>query len=114
MKTFLSIGSGPGIGIFNRGTLRQGGLPHRSHLARYGKTVRARRAHEGQGLRGGDQSCDAGDLDSVAAVIKETEEQFGTVDVMHYNSASLRASTIEDSGPQDLRFGSGCEHRRRR
>jgi len=38
---------------------------------------------------------DAGDLASVSALIRDVEREFGAIDVLHFNSASMRAGTIE-------------------
>jgi short-subunit dehydrogenase len=95
MKTFLSIGSGPGIGAataerFAREGYRIvlssrdiGRLAERAgHLAAKGYQVETRTA-------------DAGDLASVTALVREVEAQFGAIDVLHFNAASMREATIE-------------------
>ena len=34
--------------------------------------------------------------DSVAALIAEVEKQFGSIDVLHYNAASIRQATLSE------------------
>lgn len=95
MKTFLSIGSGPGIGIATaerfakedyRIVLTSRNLDNLSE-----QTVRLREA----GYTVETAKADAGDLDSLARLITETESRFGSIDVLHFNSASMHQTTIE-------------------
>lgn len=95
MKTFLSIGSGPGIGtstaerfasegfrviLTSRDTAKLAGRV--ADFASKGYTVESRKV-------------DAGDLSSVHGLIEEVESTFGAVDVLHFNSASMRSATLE-------------------
>jgi short-subunit dehydrogenase len=100
MKTFLSIGSGPGIGIATAERFAREGfrivLTSR-HIA--GLSERARHL-EAKGYVVEVKAVDAGDLASVTALIRETEAQFGAIDVMHFNAASMHSATIETQAPE--------------
>jgi short-subunit dehydrogenase len=100
MKTFLSIGSGPGIGIATAERFAREGfrivLTSRDVA---GLSERARHL-EAKGYVVEVKAVDAGDLASVSALIRETEAQFGPVDVMHFNAASMHSATIETQVPE--------------
>lgn len=46
------------------------------------------------------RTVDAGVPSSVAALITDVEKQFGSIDVLHYNAASMRKATNEEQ-PRD-------------
>jgi short-subunit dehydrogenase len=100
MKTFLSIGSGPGIGIATAERFAREGfrivLTSRDIA---GLSERARHL-EAKGCTVDVKAVDAGDLASVSALIRETEAQFGPIDVMHFNAASMHSATIETQAPE--------------
>jgi short-subunit dehydrogenase len=100
MKTFLSIGSGPGIGIATAERFAREGfrivLTSRDVA---GLSERARHL-EAKGYVVEVKAVDAGDLASVSALIRETEAQFGPVNVMHFNAASMHSATIETQVPE--------------
>jgi short-subunit dehydrogenase len=95
MKTFLSIGSGPGIGIATAERFAREGFRIVLTSRDTAKlSDRARRLKAG-GYAVEVKAVDAGDLASVSALIRETEAQFGAIDVMHFNAASMHSATIE-------------------
>lgn len=100
MQTFLSIGSGPGMGASTAERFAKEG--YRVVLTSRDTTKLSERAEvlRTKGYTVEVKAVDAGDLESLAAVIKETEEQFGSIDVLHYNSASLRMAKLEDQDPK--------------
>ena len=95
MKTFLSIGSGPGIGTATAERFAKEGfrivLTSRD-IAKLGERVVQLKD---TGYTVSSKWADAGDLDSISALIRETESEFGPIDVLHFNSASMHAGTIE-------------------
>jgi short-subunit dehydrogenase len=100
MKTFLSIGSGPGIGIATAERFaREGFRIVLTSRDVEGLSERARHL-EAKGYVVEVKAVDAGDLASVSALIRETEAQFGPVDVMHFNAASMHSATIETQVPE--------------
>ena len=46
------------------------------------------------------ETVDAGDLARVRKLVRRTEDKFGTIDVLHFNSASMRNATIETQAPE--------------
>lgn len=96
MKTFLSIGSGPGIGIATAERFAQEGF--RVVLTSRDPAKLAERAKqlEAKGYAVEVRAVDAGNLPSVEALIRATEDEFGAVDVLHYNAASMRSASIEN------------------
>ncbi|RKG98314.1 SDR family oxidoreductase [Corallococcus carmarthensis] len=95
MKTFLSIGSGPGIGTATAERFAQEGF--RIVLTSRDGLKLASRAEQlrAKGHTVEVKIVDAGNLDSVSALVRETEAQFGAIDVLHFNAASMRAATLE-------------------
>ncbi|KXU87071.1 short-chain dehydrogenase [Caballeronia megalochromosomata] len=95
MKTFLSIGSGPGIGIATATRFAQEGF--RVILTSRNPENLADRATQlsEKGYTVGIRSGDAGNLDSVLQLVRETEAEYGAIDVLHFNSASMHSDSIE-------------------
>jgi short-subunit dehydrogenase len=100
MKTFLSIGSGPGIGYETAARFAKEG---------YRIILSARNAEKLEVLASRLKSeqaeveirlVDASHPESVASVVNEVETSFGSVDVLHYNAANLRQDTV-DSQPME-------------
>jgi short-subunit dehydrogenase len=100
MKTLLSIGAGPGIGLATAERFAQEGF--RVVLA---ARSAARLDAMGAELRAKGVECDvavvdASDADGVRALVADVARRHGGVDVLHYNAASLRQATI-DQQPAD-------------
>jgi NAD(P)-dependent dehydrogenase (short-subunit alcohol dehydrogenase family) len=47
-----------------------------------------------KGYRAEVRTVNSADPESVAALIADVEKQFGSIDVLHYNAASLRKATL--------------------
>lgn len=96
MKTFLSIGTGPGIGIATAQRFAREG--YRAVLAaRDGarlETLASPLREAGVEVRL--HAVDAADASSVARLVADTEADAGTdgLDVLHYNAAALRQATL--------------------
>jgi NAD(P)-dependent dehydrogenase (short-subunit alcohol dehydrogenase family) len=96
MKTFLSIGAGPGMGLETAERFAKEGF-HIILSARNGnktKELADRLRAKGYGVDV--RSVDAGEAKSVASLVTEVERDFGGIDVLHYNAASMRKATIAD------------------
>lgn len=95
MKTFLSIGSGPGIGLATAKRFAKEGYRvvltsrNQTYLAEQVKALKLA-GHSAEA-----RHVDAGDIDSVVALVHAVESQFGSIDVLHFNSASIHDGTVE-------------------
>jgi short-subunit dehydrogenase len=102
MKTFLSIGSGPGMGQATAERFAREGfrviLTSRD-VAKLAVRVASLRA---QGYAAETKPVDAGRLDSVASVVRESAVEFGAIDVLHFNSASMHPTTIESQSAESF------------
>lgn len=96
MKIFISIGSGPGIGFATAERFAREGF--RVILASRNET-RARQLVS-RLVKAGTEAelrvVNAADPDSVRTLIAEVQTQFGRIDVLHYNAASLRKETLSE------------------
>lgn len=103
MKTFLSIGSGPGNGFATAERFAREGFQIilGSRNPATARDLAGRLA--AKGYRGEGRAVDSGDPESVAALISDVERRFGRIDVLHYNTASMRRATLAEQ-PRDT-FG---------
>lgn len=96
MKSFVSIGTGPGMGFATA-----------ERFAREGYTVvLAARSTDrlrefaaqltGKGLKAEAATLDAANPADVEALIEDVKQRLGSVDVVHYNAAAMRESRIGD------------------
>ena len=100
MKTFLSIGSGPGMGLATAERFAKEGF----QIVLSGRDAAKTQALAEQ-LRAKEhtvevRTVDAADSASVISLIENVEEQVGAIDVLHYNAASIRKATILEQ-PRD-------------
>lgn len=99
MKTFLSIGTGPGIGFET--AKRFAGEGFRT-------VVSSRSAANGEVLTRalGDNAhfrqVDASDPTAVFDLVADTERHFGGIDVVHYNAGNIRNQTLEEQPTDTL------------
>jgi NADP-dependent 3-hydroxy acid dehydrogenase YdfG len=100
MATFLSIGTGPGIGLATAERFACEGFHvvlsarNRNNVTKLAPEL-ARIGHKAEV-----RTVDAGNPATVAALIAEVESEFGGVDVLHFNAASIRKATLEEQ-PRD-------------
>lgn len=96
MKTFLSIGAGPGMGLATAERFARAGFRIVLSARDAGK-IRELAEQLGAGGHTAEvRTVDASDPPSVAALIAEVEGAFGGVDVLHYNAAAMRQATLAD------------------
>lgn len=100
MKTFLSIGSGPGIGYATAERFAKAGFRIVLSARSIEKTQALAEKLIRQGYSASVHKVDATDAASVVALIAEVEKQYGSLDVLHYNAANLRQANIA-SQPRD-------------
>jgi NADP-dependent 3-hydroxy acid dehydrogenase YdfG len=100
MKTFLSIGSGPGMGFATAERFAKDGFQVILSARNTAKTQELADQLNAKGYRVQVRTVDASDPSSVASLIGEVERQVGSIDVLHYNAASMRQATLAEQ-PRD-------------
>lgn len=100
MKTFVSIGAGPGMGFATAERFAKEGF--RVVLSGRNKAKAEELANQlkAGGYDADARTVDASDPASVVSLIAEVEKEFGAIDVLHYNAASMRKATIAEQ-PRD-------------
>ena len=102
MKTFLSIGSGPGMGLATAERFAKEGF-HVILSARNASRIRQLADQlKAKGYDAEVRTVDTSDPASVAALVAEVEKQFGQIDVLHYNAASMRKATLGEQPRETL------------
>ncbi|WP_411561625.1 SDR family oxidoreductase [Pseudomonas shirazensis] len=96
MKTFLSIGTGPGMGIATARRFAQEGFRVILSARNEGRVRALADGLKTEGLNAEALVLDASDTAAVAKLVTEVEEHYGPVDVLHYNAANIRKSDIAD------------------
>ena len=94
MKTFLSIGSGPGMGLATAERFAKEGFHVILSARNAGKTNELADQLKAKGYKADVRTVDTGNASSVVALVAEVEKQFGAIDVLHYNAASMRKATL--------------------
>lgn len=111
MKTFLSIGTGPGIGYETAARFAKEGYRVLLTARNADKLNILAERLKASGAEVKAITVDAGSPASVAALINEVERSYGPVDVLHYNAAAIRQATVEgqslDSFNTDLAVNIG-------
>jgi NAD(P)-dependent dehydrogenase (short-subunit alcohol dehydrogenase family) len=100
MKTFLSIGTGPGMGAATAERFAREGFQVVLCARNEAKTNHLADQLRAQGHEAAARTLDASDPIRVAALVESVEGEFGGIDVLHYNAASMRAATLADQ-PKD-------------
>lgn len=95
MKTFLSIGSGPGIGAATAERFAREGFRVILTSRDTAKLAERIEGFVAKGYQVEARMVDAGDLASVATLIRDVEAEIGAIDVLHFNSAALHDGTID-------------------
>jgi short-subunit dehydrogenase len=96
MPTFLSIGSGPGIAYATAERFAKEGFRIVFSARNAAKLQQLAQRLEAKGYKVNARSVHADDPKSVAALIADVERDTGSIDVLHYNVASLRVANITD------------------
>jgi NAD(P)-dependent dehydrogenase (short-subunit alcohol dehydrogenase family) len=96
MKTFLSIGSGPGMGYATAARFAREGFRIVLSARNPTKTQEQAKRLKEKGYPVDVRTVDAADPESVAALIDEVQKEFGPLDVLHYNAASVRKATLAE------------------
>lgn len=94
MKTFLSIGTGPGMGLATAERFAREGFRVVLGARQLDKTRDLASRLEAQSYKVDASVVDAADPASIAALVEDVERRFGAIDVLHYNAASMRQAGI--------------------
>jgi len=96
MKTFLSIGSGPGMGLATAERFAKEGFHVILSARNEAKANGLADQLKAQGYTVSVSTVDTADSASVAALVTNVEREFGPIDVLHYNAASMRKATLAE------------------
>jgi short-subunit dehydrogenase len=100
MKTFVSIGSGPGMGLATAERFAKEGFQVVLSARDAAKAQKLADELKSKGYKAEVRTVDAGDPSSVASLIADVEKQSGSINVLHYNAASMRKATLAEQ-PRD-------------
>lgn len=95
MKTFPSIGSGPGMSFSTAARFAREGF---QIVLSSRNCTNAKELADGlkrKGLRAEGRTVDSSDPESLTSLIADVQRRFGSVDVLHYNSATMRKATLQ-------------------
>jgi short-subunit dehydrogenase len=95
MKTFLSIGSGPGMGYATAARFAREGFRIVLSARNPAKTQEQANRLKANGYHVDARTVDCADPESVAALVDQVA-QTGSIDVLHYNAASVRKATLAE------------------
>jgi len=96
MKTFLSIGTGPGMGLATAERFAKEGFRVVLSARNGAKTAHLADQLTAKAYKVDVRTVDAGDAHSVSALVADVEREFGAIDVLHYNAASMRKATLAE------------------
>ena len=102
MKTFLSIGTGPGIGFATAERFAKEGFRIILSARSATNTKELAQRLNAKGYAAEARTVDTSDPASVAALISDVEGTAGAIDVMHYNAASMRKATIGEQSAESF------------
>ena len=100
MKTFLSIGAGPGIGIATAERFATEGFLVVLASRNAERTRELAERLKSKGYTAGVETADAGNPESLRSLVSNVEQQYGAIDVLHYNAGLLRKATLAEQ-PRD-------------
>ncbi|OKO91798.1 short-chain dehydrogenase [Bradyrhizobium sp. NAS80.1] len=100
MKTFLSIGAGPGIGFATAERFAKEGFQVVLAARSVAKTQELAERLTRKGYKASSRGVDSGDPKSVTDLIGALQKQHGSIEVLHYNAASMRKAALSEQ-PRD-------------
>lgn len=104
MPIFLSIGSGPGIGLATAERFAKEGFHIVLSARNAARTDELAATLKAKGYKTDARTVDTSDPGSVAALVAEVEKEFGGVDVLHYNAASMRKASLAEQPAETFNF----------
>jgi NADP-dependent 3-hydroxy acid dehydrogenase YdfG len=96
MKTFLSMGSGPGIGFATAERFAKEGFHIILSARNEAKVKDLAEQLNAKGYKASVRTVDTSDPASVAALVANVERETDAIDVLHYNAASMRKATLAE------------------
>ncbi|MCC7254029.1 SDR family NAD(P)-dependent oxidoreductase [Hyphomicrobium sp.] len=96
MRTFLSVGAGPGMGFATAERFAKEGFQVILSARNAAKTQELANRLKANGYKAEARTVDTSDPSGVATLVAEVEKQFGAIDVLHYNAASMRKATLAE------------------
>lgn len=100
MKTFLSIGTGPGMGLDTAERFAREGYRVVLSARSLDKVKALAQGLQSKGFTAEARSVDAGSAASVASLIQGVLKDHGSIDVLHYNAAALHKDTVLSQAPE--------------
>jgi NAD(P)-dependent dehydrogenase (short-subunit alcohol dehydrogenase family) len=100
MKVFLSIGTGPGIGIATAKRFAREGFKVILSSRSKDKGRHLAEKLQAEGYAAEYAYVDATDTTSVRALVSQVAKSHGQIDVLHYNAAALRKATLKEQAPE--------------
>ena len=100
MKTFLSIGAGPGMGFATAERFAKEGFQVVLAARSVARTQELAKRLISDGYRASAREVDSSDPQRVAKLVADVQQQHGAIDVLHYNAASTRKATLSEQ-PRD-------------
>ncbi|MHC2333289.1 SDR family NAD(P)-dependent oxidoreductase [Bradyrhizobium sp. USDA 4454] len=100
MKTFLSIGAGPGMGFATAERFAREGFQVVLAARSIARTRELAERLIKKGYKADAREVDASDPKGIAALVTDVQKQHGSIDVLHYNAASPRKATLSEQ-PRD-------------
>lgn len=100
MRTFLSIGAGPGMGFATAERFAREGFRMVLAARSLANTQRLAERLTKSGYQAHGRKVDAGDPNGIAELVAEVQKQHGSIDVLHYNAASARKASLSEQ-PRD-------------
>lgn len=95
MKTFLSIGAGPGIGLATAERFAREGYRVVLAARTLAKVQELAQQLTAKGYTASAAAVDAADPTSVAQLIADTEAHSGPLNTIHYNAAAIRQAGLD-------------------
>jgi NAD(P)-dependent dehydrogenase (short-subunit alcohol dehydrogenase family) len=96
MKTLLSIGSGPGIGLATAERFAKEGFRVVLSARDADKAMPLADLLKSKGYHAEARSVDATDPAGLDALVCNVEREFGAIDVLHYNAALMRMAMVNE------------------
>ena len=100
MKTFLSIGAGPGMGFATAERFAKEGFAVVLAARSIARTQELAERLMSKGYKADGRKVDSSDPDSIAELVAEVQRQHGSIDILHYNAASNRMASLSEQ-PRD-------------